>query len=140
MRAGLAHPGGFRSVRPDTAQRNTRSRFPDSVRDRATAALLDNVARLNRMAKVASPRDRQRLYIRKAALLSQLVVVGDGRVDEVGLETGLATIRLLSGRRLHVPIHRLSPAAKAVINKTVKEMLAALSADSISNTALASQE
>ena len=97
-------------------------------RSKAIQALMARAATLNRMAKtVARAGDRRRLYERKTETISWLMVLGGGRVSEILLEQGLATVSLLNGRRLHVPINRLSPEAREIVWARLQERLTGVS-------------
>ena len=78
--------------------------------------LIRRTALANKLAKaVEGRRDRARLYQQKAAALSQLLLTGGARADEILVTRRVVTVRLADGCRQHVPIDMLSTDAKRML-------------------------
>lgn len=81
----------------------------NSVRYQAIEVLLARAVLFNRLAK-ASPRGtaaRRVLYLQKSRAVSRLVELGAGYVEDSVPMGGVVTVRLVNGRRLHLPIGSL---------------------------------
>lgn len=92
----------------------------EGARPAMIRSLLNQAGAYNRLAKSSlSARSRQALYARKASTISRLIELGAGLVDECLLGRGLVTIALPNDRCLHVPIDRLSPAARGIVKATL---------------------
>ena len=126
------HIGGvdavLTSIRETGAvRREMTDRGADAIR-----SLNQLAATANRLAKKAPSKEmRAELYEMKVEAISTLLEIGAASVDEVSIDSGLATVRLGTGRRLHVPIRRLSSAATEAVSELLTQLAAASATDSL---------
>lgn len=81
----------------------------------------------NRIAHTSiNPVSRRTAYRAKVSCVSRLLTMrGGAQVEEVLPGRGLVTVALPTGRRLHVPLEHLEPAAKQVVARILRECVAA---------------
>lgn len=99
----------------------------NSSRPMTIKRLVERAALCNRLAKNApSPSARAQFYDQKTAAISRLLLIGAGRVEELLVTSGLITVALPGGRRLHVPVGDLLPAAKHEVDLLIRRRLTEL--------------
>lgn len=97
-----------------------------SVSNVAVERLLRRAALANRLAKLAGTAHARRLlYAQKAAAVVRLVACGAGEIEEVLLARSLITVRLVNGRRMHLPVDQLPQEIRRRVTVIVQEKVAA---------------